>query len=794
MFSKRKSESYPASNNKKWKGGKIVAISGHIEALIYPSARELYDGFAVVRINGQKVVGKFPFLDFYFTYHVKCERQSSYHGTEYHIVEFAEPPFEPFPLTCFILSAMLVKVLGYQKARADREIAKLKQRLRDMDVSLTDLKPYWLMSALNPLPQWLITLSHASLVFKHTHILQLRHIWSFDELSKLSVTDLARVSDILPDEIFNFCFHWKNEFNLPELTPQKARHCEQFYNRTLDPDEYAAVATYYNFKIWLEEHNQLSVPPEVIKKWPYNAPFCMKHKIITIKYTEYRGNPLTRYFLYPDICLIQECMTRINALFDIPTLATKRLSKDVDNLDILNAEQRACYEAIFSQNFIIILGDAGTGKTLVGSYIYRTYRRSKVLPVAYFGKVAANLKDVYGNGMTIHKLSSEILHNTDRGKKIKDFAEILIIDEGSTLTLELLNTALKALPKLKKVILLGDEKQMPPPSRGAVFDALVEHYIGTPAVHRLHEVQRTYDPSGILKRNFDKIIAGQTDLEIGLDLNSEHPFVLLHRIEITKTDRALTRTNQRVEKLQTNLRPVLQYYEDGIIYHIITQKNDVRQDLNQAVFRENRPQTTYHFNTFFPGEKIMFRENDYGTGTGKTRQPKHIASSAVMNGEVVEIRRIVDLNPNSEPATARAKAVEVNSTSAAKQSENWHRMLILTDGRQVNLWHYRISKIVKGTVTTIASMIGSETEVIVLYVHDNFSRYMTRKILYTALTRARRRVVVICAFDDQNPQDSDLRKIILNNPEPPECVFGYWLHKWRQAPIQAEDPEGSSEQ
>lgn len=785
MSRKRPSTLYLAGRSKNQKVvSELVQISGRIKKLVYPPAAELFDGFVVIQLVGEKrVAGRLPFLDFNFVYNFCCSKESSRYGVSYKIESFQDPPFEPMKLTCLSLAVMLQNTLGYSRSKSETKVHEFRAVLEEYSADTGDLDPEWLLRVPRPQPRWLVRLSHASLLFKYRNLINLQRFWTCDQLSKIPVYELARVVDVLPQNIFDFCFHWKNDFHLPELNARVVTQVCQAYNRPMPGDLYGVVATYNNAKNWRNRHGQMSIPREAFAEWPYNPQLCLKHNVILPTFVSHNGQHMTRYFIASDLKLIKDCAKRINELFAIDALAVVPRKNLPANIDILNDQQRAAYDAVFRNNFIVVLGDAGTGKTLLGEFIYKSYHVGKVLPTAFFGKVASNLKEKYGRGITIHKLVKEIEKPTKLGQKYAKQTEILIIDEGSTLTLELIVMALKSLPKLKKVIILGDEKQMPPPSWGAIFDALVEHFKDTPSLHRLTEVMRVDEKLRILKDNFNRIIRGDAALSYSTDITSDHPFVVLSRVSVDPETELRETPAQRIDRMRRSLRPVFQHYEDANVYHIVTQKNVVRNDLNHAVFLETHPENKYTHNVFSVGEKIMFKENDYGSGDSKKEREKHCSSSAVMNGEIVTISRILDIDPNDRTAAALAKALEVSNTHAPKQVAHWNRMIYFDDGRKINLNHYSIGNIVKGTVSTVASIIGSEYDVIVVYLHDNFTDFLRRKEFYTAVTRARSRVVLVTQIDEETGELPEVKRVIENDPEPPECLIGYWLHKWTQAPV-----------
>ena len=54
-------------------------------------------------------------------------------------------------------------------------------------------------------------------------------------------------------------------------------------------------------------------------------------------------------------------------------------------------------------------------------------------------------------------------------------------------------------------------------------------------------------------------------------------------------------------------------------------------------------------------------------------------------------------------------------------------------------------------------------------------------------------MIVITDFDPHTPGLPEVTRIVGNNPEPPECVIGYWMNPWTQAPVQGLDEDDESE-
>jgi hypothetical protein len=290
----------------------------------------------------------------------------------------------------------------------------------------------------------------------------------------------------------------------------------------------------------------------------------------------------------------------------------------------------------------------------------------------------------------------------------------------------------------------------------------------------------------LLKDNFDRVIRGDCELDFSESLDSKHPFVLLTRHSVSREAARSESEQACVNRMRRSLRPVLQHFASDLeSMHIVTQKNSVRAKLNEAFFLEYNHakgathNTVYQQNVFFVGEKLMFRKNDYGYDE---EGEEHLHSSDVRNGDIVKLARIIDVDPSATPDAALQNARELGNTGVAKLNSKHVRILELEDGRRVNTAHYSMNNVVKGSVSTISSTQGSEYDCIVVYIHDHFSRYFACREFYTAITRAKKRVVIICDYNAQNLRESDVCKIMLNRPPMAECVFSNWLKPWSQAP------------
>jgi len=772
--------------------GAAVEVHGRISKLKFPASYELYDGYAGVVIGDRRVKGAFPLLDPNLIYHLKCRKQSSNYGVDYVVTGFLDPPFEPVKITCLTLQRMLQETLSLPPMlAADHviEVRKLLDAWLRKDEEGIDLD--WLLRTMQPTPEWLGVLSDASIVFKYERIMRLQQIWPCEALARLNITELKEVVELLPREPERFACHWKTPYNLPELTPAGYACFPRVFRVPMNRHVYCAIASYNNAKEWKKRNKQWSIPLDEMSAWPADIQYLAARQML-VKSGAYvysrdaegvrQRRYVTRVFIWHDLQVVRKTMASLNALFTREPKLKQRKFKidDYAQLNSLNEGQRSVYGLLRSENFLIVLGDAGTGKTTLGHMIFKTYPRGRVLPLAFFGKVAANLREKYGVGMTIHKLITETQQKLKSVEALAKKTRVVIIDEGSTLTVDLLHSVFECLPKLRKLIIMGDEKQTPPPTSGAVFYALIEHYAGTPVVQRLSVIER--QNSAILKENFYKIHTGSHELDYSTDLASEHPFVLLERESFPDIwDHERKHAVQRVSAYRRMLAPVAAHYGgDESRFQIITQTNRVIEDLNHAMFLLGQDsQSTYGTSTFYVGDKVQIRQNDYGSNAAKAKLPAHVSSDAVFKGEVYTIAEIYDALPHGDPEEKHSR----RSTAEAKSVSHAVRMIRFAGAENVklNLKHYPIANLKKGSASTIHSNIGSETAEVVGVVHERFSHTWTREDLYTLVTRAAKRVVIICGGVSGDLRDCDLAKIIANPTQQRECVFSHWLKPYASA-------------
>jgi hypothetical protein len=159
---------------------------------------------------------------------------------------------------------------------------------------------------------------------------------------------------------------------------------------------------------------------------------------------------------------------------------------DIANIEeeLARAEKAAGLGELYSSRLSVLLGPAGTGKTsLLKTLVTRPdITQDGVLLLAPTGKARVQLQTKVDHAA--QTLASFLIkrggYDADTGRYLpvdKDKREhvgLVVIDEASMLTEEMLAATLGALDGVKRLILVGDQRQLPPIGTGRPFADIVE--------------------------------------------------------------------------------------------------------------------------------------------------------------------------------------------------------------------------------------------------------------------------------------------------------------------------------
>lgn len=372
----------------------------------------------------------------------------------------------------------------------------------------------------------------------------------------------------------------------------------------------------------------------------------------------------------------------------------------------LSDEQREAVLQALQNRVFVLTGGPGTGKTTTVKTIVRLLHRyeQKVLLGSPTGRAAKRLSEVTGEeGRTLHRLlefaPQQMAFTRDADRPLE--ADVILVDEASMLDTVLFNSLLKAVPPLGHLILVGDINQLPSVGPGNVLkDVLESHKV--PSL-MLTQVFRQAQESLIIT-NAHRIHRGQAPTLIIPDGTQRSD---CYFVEVEDPDEAAVKIANVVGKSlpkRFGLHPV----EDIQVLCPMNRGSIGANNLNTVLQASLNPPTgskdgvQVGSRVFRLGDKVIQLRNNY--------------DKQVFNGDMGLIRSI---DPEEQVVTIQTLEAEIEYD--------------FSDLNELAL-AYAIS---------VHKSQGSEFPAVVLPMLTQHYPMLQRNLLYTAITRAKRVVVIV---------------------------------------------------
>ncbi|MCU0568016.1 MAG: ATP-dependent RecD-like DNA helicase [Oculatellaceae cyanobacterium Prado106] len=371
----------------------------------------------------------------------------------------------------------------------------------------------------------------------------------------------------------------------------------------------------------------------------------------------------------------------------------------------LSEQQRQAVVMAATQRVLILTGGPGVGKSFTCRTIVALWKAmGKTIALASpTGRAAQRLSEMTGQeAKTIHRLL-EFDPKTMKFKRDQESpiaADAIVVDEASMLDLFLANSLMKAIAPTAQLLLVGDTDQLPSVGPGAVLHDLIHSEL-IPVV-RLTQVFRQVQTSAIIT-NAHRINQG------------EYP-----RLEpISKTPRSdcLWFKTEEPEKGVQAIRDILTHLipqqgfdpaKDVQVLCPMTRGDVGTRMLNQALQQlinppaPNKAEMVRGGMTLRVGDRILQQKNDY--------------NREVFNGD---LGVITGMNLEDQEVSARF------------------------GDREVTYDYADLNEITLAFATTIHKAQGSEYPVVILPVFMQHYMMLSRNLIYTGMTRARKLVIVV---------------------------------------------------
>lgn len=400
----------------------------------------------------------------------------------------------------------------------------------------------------------------------------------------------------------------------------------------------------------------------------------------------------------------------------------------------LTNKQREAVKCCLNNNFNLIKGYAGTGKTTITRIILNILEKSKkdiiIKQCALSGKAAqvlSNATDREAN--TIHKLL-ELQGEIGKEKRKEIDADILVVDELSMVDIGLFKKLLESVRCGVKVICMGDNNQLPSLAFGKLIDDI--SMIDNVGIVSLTEVHRQALESGIIvsanKIREDEFVSlKDSSYTIG---NMKDMFI---DTDSRETDLKYKVVDKVVELYDKDNKDKVQvicataslcYSFNKYIQHklIDTTGKFITVEANGNIPKKNDEVAKYRI---FKDDKIMIIRNMYGVDTRESYfgECEEESENNLYNGNIGSLVEIND----------KFVVINVNDEEYIIEEDNYNNIQL-------------------AYACTCHKLQGSAAEDVIIYLSGNYAEkyLMCNEWLYTAITRSRKRCYLYGDYNDIN--------------------------------------------
>ncbi|MEU2870097.1 ATP-dependent RecD-like DNA helicase [Streptomyces olivoreticuli] len=371
----------------------------------------------------------------------------------------------------------------------------------------------------------------------------------------------------------------------------------------------------------------------------------------------------------------------------------------------LAPEQQQAVRLALSSKVAVLTGGPGCGKSFTVRSVVELARakKAKVVLAAPTGRAAKRLSELTGaEASTVHRLlelkpGGDAAYDKDRPLD----ADLVVVDEASMLDLLLANKLVKAVAPGAHLLLVGDVDQLPSVGAGEVLRDLLAPGSPVPAV-RLTRIFRQAQQSGVVT-NAHRINSGVQPITQGLA-----DFFLFPEEDTEEAGRLTVEVAARRIPAKFGLDPRRDIQVLAPMHRGPAGAGNLNALLQQAITpaRPDLAERRFGGRVFRVGDKVTQIRNNYEKG-----------ENGVFNGTVGVVTAL--------------DAVEQRLTVRTDEDE------------EVGYDFDELDELAHAYAVTIHRSQGSEYPAVVIPVTTSAWMMLQRNLLYTAVTRAKRLVVLV---------------------------------------------------
>ena len=409
----------------------------------------------------------------------------------------------------------------------------------------------------------------------------------------------------------------------------------------------------------------------------------------------------------------------------------KKFKEEEKHIDItLSEKQKEAIKAVNDNNVCVITGGPGTGKTTIIKFIIELYKKEnkKVVLCAPTGRAAKRMSETTGeDATTIHRLLCLGKVEESLGMERVDYAiepidtDVLIIDEMSMVDVFLMNYILKGLYMGTKLVLVGDVNQLPSVGPGNVLKDIINSE--TVETIELNEIFRQAAKSQIIT-NAHKVNNVENFLEVPKEELKEklQDFYFLNEPTQNKMlEDVISLCTGRLKKFGN-----YDFFRDiqvltptkkgklGTKELNIELQNALNPSLNGKNNKKEIPQKKHGDRVFLEGDRVMQVKNNYDIYWEKNHKED---GTGIFNGELGTIKKIDDVT----------KQIEIKFDD---EKTAWYE-------------YSELEQLEHSYSITIHKSQGSEFDVVIMCLPQAAPMLLTRNLLYTGITRAKKLLIVL---------------------------------------------------